>query len=195
MSFQLAATLKNELKRRCTSIVVESSVLVFLTHKWSDMGTSKKRRSDASRRITLVRFNSGAATYAQVYHWAPLDPRNTLELAESLFEFIVEIGAASSNAQALFQSPTILASRYVVWTALRQSPSSPTRFRGVGIVAEDCQLSADAILDVNCGQLGALLAFPDIRCMVRDEAGDFQSLHLQPFRTYRSFLSEEETTI
>ena len=148
-----------------------------------------------SVRITAVRFNVGSNTFAKVYHWAPLDPRSTLQLAEDLFEFILDIGAQSSNAQALYKSPTVLAARYVVWSAVRQNPEEPARVRGIGVVADERSIPADAILDVNCGELGELLRLPDIRCMVRDEKGLFQPLHLQPFRTYRSFLKEEETTI
>ena len=151
--------------------------------------------SERSVRVTAVRFNVEGLTFAKVYHWAPLDPRNTLELAEALFAFIVEIGAESSDPQALYKSPTVLASRYLVWSALRQNPEAPTRVRGMGVVADERVMQADAIFDVNCGQLGQLLRFPDIRCMVRDQQGAFQSLHLQPFRSYRSFLKEEETTI
>ena len=151
--------------------------------------------SEESSRVTAIRFNVGVNTFAKVFHWAPLDPRSTLELADALFEFIVEIGAQSSNAQALYKSPTVLAGRYVVWSALRQNPVHPTRVRGIGVVAEARAIPADAVFDVNCGELGELLRFPDIRCMVRDEKGVFQPLHLQPFRSYRSFLKEEETTI
>ena len=67
--------------------------------------------------------------------------------------------------------------------------------RGVGVVAEDRYVHADVVLDVNCGQLGELLAFPDIRCMERDPSGEFNEIHLRPFPTYRSLLREEETTM
>ena len=156
---------------------------------------SHRRGSERSLRVTAVRFNVEGLTFAKVYHWAPLDPRNTLELADALFAFIVEIGAESSDPQALYKSPTVLASRYLVWSALRQNPEAPTRVRGMGVVADERVMQADAIFDVNCGDLGPFLKFPDIRCMVRDQQGAFQPLHLQPFRSYRSFLKEEETTI
>jgi hypothetical protein len=159
------------------------------------VGQAAESKIDKSMRITAVRFNVNVMTFAKVYHWSAGDPRETLDLAEALFEFMVEIGQQSGNPQRIFKSPTLLAARYVVWTALRQNPTQPTRVRGVGVVAEDRYVHADVLLDINCGQLGELLAFPDIRCMVRDARGEFNEIHLRPFQTYRNLLREEETTM
>jgi hypothetical protein len=159
------------------------------------MSQAGESKIDKSMRITLVRFNVNLMTFSRVYHWSNGDPREPLELAAALFEFMVEAAQQSGNPQRLFKSPTVLAARYVVWTALRQNPTHPTRLRGVGVVAEDRYVHADVLLDVNCGQLGELLAFPDIRCMVQDGRGGFKELHLRPFQTYRNLLREEETTM
>ena len=150
---------------------------------------------DKPMRITLIRFNVNLKTFSRVYHWSNGDPREPLELAAALFEFMVEAAQQNVNPQRLFKSPTVLAARYIVWTALRQNPTQPTCLRGVGVVAEDRYVHADVVLDVNCGQLGELLAFPDIRCMVQDGSGEFNEIRLRPFQTYRNLLREEETTM
>ena len=159
------------------------------------MGSDFSHNQPHTERISLIRFNVGAMTFSKVYHWAPADPRSPSELAGALFDFLVEMARQSSNPKRLMKSPTILASRYIAWTALRESPRNPARLNGVGVVAEDPYVHAHAVFDINCGQLGELSSMPDIRCHLRGESGDFRELHLNPFATYRSLLSSEETTV
>ena len=119
-----------------------------------------------------------------------------MPVRDNLFQFMIEVeqDCSGESTRSIFGCPTVLAARYVVWSALRQCAGNPLKVRGLGIVTSEMRVYADYIYSVNCGDTGWILPYPDIRCrrVNLDGTGD-EPVYLQPVAEYRRLLEKEKT--
>ena len=142
-------------------------------------------------KVYLVQFNVGSETYAKVCHWLPQvgDERS---LADMLLRFMVDL--YQSSIKPRFTSPTILASRWVVWSCQQQDRMRPLSVDNIGVVSNERYVFADYVFDVNCDNLGPLTNLPDVRCtQINHNGGKNKTIQLQPFIMYRQLMMEEKT--
>jgi hypothetical protein len=142
-------------------------------------------------KVYLVRFNVGVETYAKVCHWLP-GGGYARTIGDMLLKFMVDLYQGETKPR--FTSPTILATRWVVWSCQQQNKRHPLRVENIGVVSNERYVFADYVFDINCDQLGPLTNLPDIRCTrVNHNGGENKPVKLQPFSMYRQLMLEEKT--
>lgn len=142
-------------------------------------------------KVYLVRFNVGVETYAKVCHWL-VEGGDARTIGDQLISFMVDLYQGQSKPR--FTSPTILATRWVVWSCHQQDKRNPLKVENIGVVSNERYVFADYVYDVNCENLGPLTSLPDIRCTrVNHNGGKNKPIRLQPFIRYRQLMMEEKT--
>ncbi len=142
-------------------------------------------------KVYLVRFNVGVETYAKVCHWLP-EGGDARTVGDMLLKFMVDLYQGQSKPR--FTSPTILATRWVVWACQQQNPRRPLSVENIGVVSNERYVFADYVFDINCDNLGPLTNLPDIRCTrVNHNGGENKPVKLQPFSMYRQLMLDEKT--
>tara|TARA_R100001594_G_scaffold42658_2_gene74810 strand:+ start:657 stop:1121 length:465 start_codon:yes stop_codon:yes gene_type:complete len=142
-------------------------------------------------KVYLVRFNVGVETYAKVCHWLP-EGGDARTVGDMLLKFMVDLYQGQTKPR--FTSPTILATRWVVWACQQQNKRRPLSVENIGVVSNERYVFADYVFDINCDHLGPLTNLPDIRCTrVNHNGGENKPVKLQPFIMYRQLMMEEKT--
>ena len=144
-----------------------------------------------AKHTAQVQFTSGGKPYAKIFHWRDGEPK---VLADKIMEFLVRIEKVCHRDMHRFTSPTILASRYVLWCARRSDYANPLQYDGVGIVGEGTLSFPEYLYEIHCDRVGKLLRFPDVRCYRLSPYGAPRiQIYLQPFQKIRELLLEERT--